>query len=82
MDSLVSFWTQSWIGGDTGAMRRLLAPDVEVEWNLDAPVDDEELLDTVGRMAAFADTVTAVILPCSTARNSATRAVPNGAAQS
>ena len=55
---VVGFWTRSWIGDDQRAVRRLLTPDVEVEWNLDAPVDDEELVQTLHRVAAFADSVT------------------------
>ena len=55
---VVGFWSRSWINDDRIAVRRLLAPDVEVEWNLDAPVDDEELMETLHRIAAFADGVT------------------------
>jgi ketosteroid isomerase-like protein len=55
---VIGFWTRSWISDDKTAVRKLLAPDVEVEWNLDAPVDDEELLAVQHRIAAFADTVT------------------------
>jgi len=54
---VVGFWTRSWISDDRTAVRRLLAPDVEVEWNLDAAVDDEELMQVQHRIAAFADTV-------------------------
>jgi hypothetical protein len=57
---VVGFWTRSWISDDRVAVRRLLAPDVEVEWNLDAPVDDEELMQVQHRIAAFADSVTVV----------------------
>ncbi|GIF25184.1 hypothetical protein BJ973_007436 [Actinoplanes tereljensis] len=55
---VVGFWTRSWISDDGTAVRKLLAPDVEVEWNLDAPVDDEELMQVQHRIAAFADSVT------------------------
>lgn len=55
---LVAFYAQSWIAGDPGAVRRLIAPDAEIEWNLDQPVDDEELVQTQQRMAAFADAIT------------------------
>src|SRR4051794_13023484 len=41
---VAGFWTRSWINDDRLAVRQLLAPDVEVEWNLDAPVDEEELV--------------------------------------
>ena len=55
---VIGFWTRSWTSDDRAAVRRLLAPDVEVEWNLDAPVDDEELIQVQHRIAAFAQTVT------------------------
>ncbi|WP_433299067.1 hypothetical protein ACQP2F_45215 [Actinoplanes sp. CA-030573] len=57
---VINFWTKSWISDDKVAVRKLLAPDVEVEWNLDAPVDDEELLAVQHRIAAFADSVAVV----------------------
>ena len=58
IDQVVTFYTQSWINDDRAAVRRLLAPDAEIEWNLDAPVDDEELIQTLHRIAVFADAVT------------------------
>ena len=57
---VIGFWTRSWINDDRAAVRKVLAPDVEVEWNLDAPVDDEELVQVLHRIAVFADTVTVV----------------------
>ncbi|TWG26223.1 hypothetical protein FHX34_1011204 [Actinoplanes teichomyceticus] len=54
---MVDFWVRSWTSDDPAAARRLLTPDVETEWNLDAPVDDEELLQVLHRIAAFADGV-------------------------
>ena len=57
---VVGFWTKSWTSDDRVAVRQLLAPDAEVEWNLDAPVDDEELVQTLHRIAVFADSVTVV----------------------
>ncbi|GAB1643645.1 non-hydrolyzing UDP-N-acetylglucosamine 2-epimerase [Krasilnikovia sp. MM14-A1259] len=57
-------YAQSWIDGDRHAMRRLLAPDVEVEWNLDLPVDDEELVQTLHWIAVFATEVTVVSRVC------------------
>lgn len=57
---VVGFWTRSWTSDDRTAVRRLLAPDVEVEWNLDAPVDDEELVQVQHRIAVFADAVAVV----------------------
>ncbi|MGK5679701.1 hypothetical protein [Actinoplanes sp. URMC 104] len=57
---VVSFWTLAWTSDDPVAVRQVLAPDAEIEWNLDAPVDDEELVQVQHRIAAFADTVTVV----------------------
>ena len=57
---VVDFYTGSWIGDDRDGVRKVLAPDVEVDWNLDAPVDDEELVQTLHRVAVFADAVTVV----------------------
>src|SRR3954465_1625591 len=57
---VVDFWVRSWTSDDRVAVRHLLAPDAEVEWNLDAPVDDEELAQTLHRIAVFAAAVTVV----------------------
>ena len=57
---VAGFWTHSWTSDDRVAVRQLLAPDAEIEWNLDAPVDDEELVQTLHRIAVFADSVTVV----------------------
>jgi hypothetical protein len=57
---VAGFWTRSWINDDRLAVRRLLAPDVDVEWNLDAAVDDEELVRIMHKIAVFADSVTVV----------------------
>jgi ketosteroid isomerase-like protein len=57
---VTGFWTRSWINDDRLAVRQLLAPDVEVEWNLDAPVDEEELVRILHKIAVFADAVTVV----------------------
>ncbi|GIE83382.1 hypothetical protein Aph02nite_93320 [Actinoplanes philippinensis] len=56
----MDLWVRSWTGDDLPGARRLLAPDVEAEWNLDAPVDEEELLQVLHRIIAFADGVTVV----------------------
>jgi hypothetical protein len=61
---VVAFYSQSWIGGDPGAVRRVIAPDAEIDWNLDQPVDDEELVDVQHRMAAFADAITVTSVIC------------------
>lgn len=55
---MVAFYAGSWIGGDLGAVRQLLDPEAEIEWNLDLAVDDEELVQTLTRISAFADEVT------------------------
>jgi hypothetical protein len=55
---LVAFYADSWIAGDRNAVRQLLDPEAEIEWNLDMAVDDEELLQTLHRIAQFADGVT------------------------
>ena len=54
---VVDFYLQSWISDDRDGVRRILAADAEVEWNLDAPVDDEELVQTLHRIAVFAESV-------------------------
>jgi hypothetical protein len=61
---LVAFYARSWINRDRDAARRLIAPDAEIEWNLQAPVDDEELVQTLHRIAAFADSVTVASTTC------------------
>jgi ketosteroid isomerase-like protein len=58
---VVGFWIRSWTNDDRLAVRQLLAPDAEIEWNLDAPVDDEELVQTLHRIAVFADSVEVVL---------------------
>jgi hypothetical protein len=58
--NVVDFYVESWTGDDSAALRRLIAPDAGIEWNLDAPVDDEELVQTLHRIAVFADSVTLV----------------------
>ena len=55
---VVDFWVRSWTSGDLVAARRVLDPGVEVEWNLGTEVDDEELVQVLRRIAAFADAVT------------------------
>jgi len=60
IEHLAGFYADSWIGGDRGAVRHLLAPDAELEWNLDLAIDEEELIQTLHRIAQFADGVTVV----------------------
>ena len=57
---LIDFYIESWVNDDREGLRRVLDPAVDVEWNLDAQVDDEELVQTLHRIAAFADSVTVV----------------------
>ena len=61
---VAAFYAQSWINCDPRAARRVIAGDAEIEWNLDVPVDDEELVQTLDRIAAFADSVTVVSATC------------------
>ena len=61
---VVDFYTGSWIGDDRDGVRKVLTPDVAVDWNLDAPVDDEELVQTLHRLAVFADSVTVAAQVC------------------
>jgi hypothetical protein len=58
--SVVDKWTRSWTKDDRVTVRQLLAPDAEIEWNLDAPVDEEELVQALHRIAVFADSVCVV----------------------
>ncbi len=57
---VVDFYTESWMNDDRDGVRKVLALDVDVDWNLDAPVDEEELVQTLHRVAVFADAVTVV----------------------
>ena len=61
---VVAFYAQSWINCDPRAARRVIAGDAEIEWNLGVPVDDEELVQTLDRIAAFADAVTIAVTTC------------------
>jgi len=61
---VVAFYAQSWINCDPRAARRVIAGDAEIEWNLGVPVDDEELVQTLDRIAAFADAVTIAATTC------------------
>lgn len=61
---VVEFYAQSWINCDLGAVRRIIAPDAEIWWNLALGVDDEELVQTLHCIAAFADAVTVVSMAC------------------
>ena len=54
---VVDFWVRAWTSDDVPAARKVLTADIETEWNLDAPVDDEEMLQVLHRIAAFADEV-------------------------
>ena len=60
----VEFYADAWRSGDRAAVRRMIAPDAEIEWNLDEEVDDEELVQTLHRIAMFADSVTVVSSTC------------------
>ncbi len=57
---VIDFYTESWMNDDRDGVRKVLALDVDVDWNLDAPVDEEELVQTLHRVAVFADSITVV----------------------
>jgi hypothetical protein len=57
---VVDFYVESWIADDPDGVRRIISPEADIEWNLDAPVDDEELVQVLHRIAVFADSVTVV----------------------
>jgi hypothetical protein len=61
---VVDFYTESWINDDRDGVRRVLALDAEIEWNLEAAVDEEELVQVLHRIAVFADSVTIVSRAC------------------
>lgn len=63
-EDVIDFYAGSWIGGDRAAVRHLLSPEADIEWNLDLAVDDEELVQTLNRIALFADSVTVVSMAC------------------
>jgi ketosteroid isomerase-like protein len=63
-EDVIDFYAGSWIGGDRAAVRQLLSPEADIEWNLDLAVDDEELVQTLNRIALFADSVTVVSTVC------------------
>lgn len=60
IERAVQFYADAWTSGDRDAVRRMIAPDAEIEWNLDEAVDDEHLVQTLHKIAAFADSVTVV----------------------
>ena len=61
---VIDFYVDSWVGGNLGTVRHLLAPDAELAWNLALPLDEEELVQTLNRIALFADSVTVVAKVC------------------
>jgi ketosteroid isomerase-like protein len=63
-EDVIDFYAGSWISGDRAAVRQLLSPEADIEWNLDMAVDDEELVQTLNRIALFADSVTVVAKVC------------------
>ena len=64
IQEVIDFYVDSWVGGNLGTVRHLLAPDAELEWNLDLAIDEEELVQTLNRIALFADGVTLVAKAC------------------
>jgi hypothetical protein len=55
--AVAGIYARSWTNKDRPAVRKMIAPDVEIEWNLDLEVDEEELVQTLHSIAAFADSV-------------------------
>lgn len=50
--AVARFYADAWTQGDPASVRQVIAPFAEIEWNLDAPVDDEQLVQTLDRIAA------------------------------
>lgn len=67
-EQIVTFYADSWIDGDRAAARRMISPDAAIEWNLDAPVDDEQLLQVLEHIATGAKSVVMVSLVCADER--------------
>lgn len=61
---VAGFYARSWIHRDRAAVRRMIAPDAEIEWNLGVPVDDEEVVQTLYRIATAADSVSVTSVIC------------------
>jgi ketosteroid isomerase-like protein len=58
--TVARFYADAWTQGDPASVRQIIAPDAEIEWNLDAPVDDEQLVQTLDRIATCSRTVVLV----------------------
>ncbi|GAA0811404.1 hypothetical protein [Spirilliplanes yamanashiensis] len=58
--NVARFYAEAWTQRDPSAVRRIIAPCAEIEWNLDLPVDDEQLVQTLDRLAASARSVALV----------------------
>jgi SnoaL-like domain len=56
-EQVVSFYTEAWRRHDPAAVRQIIAPDADIEWNLDAPVDDEQLVQVLDRLAAYSRSI-------------------------
>jgi hypothetical protein len=63
-ERIVRFYAHAWIDRDPAAVRQMIAPYAEIEWNLDLPVDDEQLVQSLDRLAASSATVAVVSLAC------------------
>ena len=64
IEAVADFYAESWIGGDRTSVRHLLTPDAELEWNLDLALDEEELIQTLNRIALFADGISVAAKAC------------------
>jgi len=59
-ERVVRFYAEAWRRHDPAAVRQIIAPDADIEWNLDLPVDDEQLVQVLDRLAARASSVVLV----------------------
>jgi hypothetical protein len=55
--TIARFYADAWTQRDPASVRQIIAPYAEIDWNLDLPVDDEQLVATLDRIAATARTV-------------------------
>ncbi len=55
--TIARFYADAWTQGDPTSVRQVIAADAEIDWNLDAPVDDEQLVQTLDRLAVRSRTV-------------------------
>lgn len=59
-ERVVRFYTEAWTHHDLPGVRQIIAPDAEIEWNMDAPVDDEQVVQVLDRIATRSGTINLV----------------------